>query len=448
MSGATFSDTAGTVLSLRFGEASLGPAATAILVLALAAASVSALHLWRIGRREDRHPQIQALLGPAPDRVDSGRTRRAHWYDRLGSGVAASRIVGIAEQQRLLEALAAAGIKGQGSLARFVAGKVCGALALAVLTWMLLEWRQWFAGIAALRVALLFAALMIGWRLPDIVLSRLAARRRLRLEDGLPDALDLLVISAEAGLSLDQAVEQVARTLHASNPVVAEEFGTTASEMQVLSSRGEALENLVRRTGLASLRSITATLNQAIRFGTPLAEFDAGARGGNAHGAAGASRRACRPSAGPADDPAGAVHFAGAVHGDRHAGGIAHHGRAEKCVRKPFLNRGTRLDWACTGGRTMPFDGVKSIDQRVAARIRARRVRVGMTQQQLAERIGVAFQQAHKYERGISRVTAGRLYYIATALQAPVDYFFAAEEGARTADGDAETPLTESGNDV
>jgi transcriptional regulator with XRE-family HTH domain len=95
----------------------------------------------------------------------------------------------------------------------------------------------------------------------------------------------------------------------------------------------------------------------------------------------------------------------------------------------------------------MPFDGVKSIDQRVAARIRARRVHVGMTQQQLAERIGVAFQQAHKYERGISRVTAGRLYYIAAALQTPVGYFFAAEEGARAADGDAEPPLVESGND-
>jgi transcriptional regulator with XRE-family HTH domain len=95
----------------------------------------------------------------------------------------------------------------------------------------------------------------------------------------------------------------------------------------------------------------------------------------------------------------------------------------------------------------MPFDGVKSIDQRVAARIRARRVRVGMTQQQLAEQIGVAFQQAHKYERGISRVTAGRLYYIAAALQAPVGYFFAAEEDARAADGDGEPPLTESDND-
>ena len=114
---------------------------------------------------------------------------------------------------------------------------------------------------------------MLGWRLPDIILSRLAARRRRRIEQGLPDALDLLVVCAEAGLSLDQAIEQVGRDLRTSNPEVAEEFATTAAEMRVLSDRGQALENLVHRTGLLNLRSITAMLRQAIRFGTPLAEF-------------------------------------------------------------------------------------------------------------------------------------------------------------------------------
>ena len=76
----------------------------------------------------------------------------------------------------------------------------------------------------------------------------------------------------------------------------------------------------------------------------------------------------------------------------------------------------------------MSSEGVKSIDRRVASRIRERRLEVGMTQQQLAELIGVAFQQAHKYERGISRITAGRLYYIAAALQTPVSYFFASAD--------------------
>jgi transcriptional regulator with XRE-family HTH domain len=70
------------------------------------------------------------------------------------------------------------------------------------------------------------------------------------------------------------------------------------------------------------------------------------------------------------------------------------------------------------------------IDLRVARRIRERRLRLGMTQQQLARRIGVAFQQAHKYEHGLSRVSAGRLYDIAAALEAPIEYFFAGEEPA------------------
>ena len=177
----------------------------------------------------------------------------------------------MAEQQRLLAVLAACGIKAHGSLATFVTSKLCGAFALAALTWFLMEWCALFASSTAISVALLLAGLMFGWRLPDLLLSRLAARRRLQLERGLPDALDLLVICAEAGLSVDQAIAEVSEDLRTSDPAVAEEFAITASEMRVLSDRSEALENLARRTGVASLRSVIATLNQTIRFGTPLA---------------------------------------------------------------------------------------------------------------------------------------------------------------------------------
>src|SRR5438132_5897093 len=103
---------------------------------------------------------------------------------------------------------------------------------------------------------MLIGALVFGWRLPDIVLARIAARRRQHIEQGLPDALDLLVISAEAGLSLDQAIEQAAHDMRAANPAVADEFAVTAAEMRVLANRSEALENMVRRTGLVSLRGI------------------------------------------------------------------------------------------------------------------------------------------------------------------------------------------------
>ena len=267
---ATLSETIAGYLRVQIGQASLGPEDTAILALAIAAALLSACHLWRIARREDRRDRLAALRGAATNRTVPAE--RLNWYARLGGIIAASPIVGMAEQQRLLAVLTACGIKAHGSLASFVASKVYGAFVVAALLWLSMEWCDLFSSLTAIRVALLIAALMIGWRMPDLFLSRFAARRRLQLERGLPDALDLLVICAEAGLSLDQAIEQVSEDLRSSNPAVAEEFAITASEMRVLSNRGEALENFARRTGVASLRSIIATLNQAIRFGTPLAQ--------------------------------------------------------------------------------------------------------------------------------------------------------------------------------
>jgi transcriptional regulator with XRE-family HTH domain len=73
----------------------------------------------------------------------------------------------------------------------------------------------------------------------------------------------------------------------------------------------------------------------------------------------------------------------------------------------------------------------QDVDRYIGARIRARRIMLGLTQQQMAELIGVTYQQAHKYEKGINRISAGRLYRIAQALGVEVSYFF---EGLQTAD--------------
>jgi transcriptional regulator with XRE-family HTH domain len=75
----------------------------------------------------------------------------------------------------------------------------------------------------------------------------------------------------------------------------------------------------------------------------------------------------------------------------------------------------------------------QDVDRHVGARVRERRIMLGLTQQQLADLIGVTYQQAHKYERGINRVSAGRLFEIAQVLSVPVNYFFdgLAEDGGR-----------------
>lgn len=262
-----------TYLAIRIGEMRFGPLDTCILVLALSAALLAAFNLRRIAQCEDRQKRLLDSLHRAPSpATESTRTTRPPWYQRLGTTVAATRIIGAAGQKRLLASLFAAGVKGDGHLATLIAGKACSGAAFVPLCWLLLEWRQFFLRAPSIRLVLLAGAFLLGWRCPEIALSRLAARRRVRLETGIPDALDLLVICAQAGLSLDHAVEQVGAVLSCSSRDVAEEFAATAAEMRVSAVRGQALENLAQRTGLMSLRSIVAALSQSINFGTPLAE--------------------------------------------------------------------------------------------------------------------------------------------------------------------------------
>jgi len=266
-------DAAQTYLAIRIGEVRFSPIETCILVIALATALLSAFKLWRIGHLEEREKRLHdALRSTLLYRTEPARTRRQPWYQRLGVAIAAAKIIGKAKQESLLAALSAAGIKGHDRLAGLIAGKVCGGAAFVALVWLLLEWRLFFVEAATFRLAALVCAFLLGWRCPEVVLSRLAARRHVRLERGMPDALDLLVICAEAGLSLDQAIEQVGHDLLSSSREIAEEFAATAAEIRVLPDRAQALENLALRTGISNFRSIIATLNQSLKFGTPLAE--------------------------------------------------------------------------------------------------------------------------------------------------------------------------------
>lgn len=116
------------------------------------------------------------------------------------------------------------------------------------------------------------AAVAAGAYLPELAVSNQAAKRRQALQKALPDALDLLVICAEAGLALDAALSRVAREAGPAAPELAEEFSLTALELGFLPERRMALENLAVRTGLPSLRGVVNTLSQAEKYGTPLSQ--------------------------------------------------------------------------------------------------------------------------------------------------------------------------------
>jgi tight adherence protein C len=125
-------------------------------------------------------------------------------------------------------------------------------------------------GFSRLTIAALGA--VAGAYLPMVLLKNAIKRRQIKLLKGLPDALDLFVICAEAGLSLDAAVSRVGREIGPSAPELADELGLTAIELGFLPDRREALNNLARRTAMPQVRGLVNTLVQTEKYGTPLAQ--------------------------------------------------------------------------------------------------------------------------------------------------------------------------------
>ncbi len=123
-----------------------------------------------------------------------------------------------------------------------------------------------------MRLVVCMGAVVIGAYGPEIFLKNTIARRKALLRKGLPDALDLLVICAEAGQSLDGALTRVSRELGKSFPDISDEIGLTAIELGLLPERRKALENLNRRTDLPGVRGVVNTLIQTEKYGTPLAQ--------------------------------------------------------------------------------------------------------------------------------------------------------------------------------
>ena len=115
------------------------------------------------------------------------------------------------------------------------------------------------------------AAAILGAYAPDVFVSNAAKKRQQLVHKGMPDALDLLVICAEAGLSLDAAMTRVANEMELACPPLADELGLTAVELGFLPERRKALENLTRRCPLPSMRGVVTTLMQTEKYGTPLA---------------------------------------------------------------------------------------------------------------------------------------------------------------------------------
>jgi tight adherence protein C len=165
--------------------------------------------------------------------------------------------------------LIAAGYRSESAATVVYGAKILSCIALIALA---IAVRDLMPASAILRNVLLVAAGWGGYLLPGFYLEHLVTARQERLRFGLPDALDLMVISVEAGLALDQAIQHVSRELFITHRDISEEFALVNLEMRAGKRRSEALRNLAERTNEKELRKLIAILIQTDKFGTSVAD--------------------------------------------------------------------------------------------------------------------------------------------------------------------------------
>lgn len=192
----------------------------------------------------------------------------ANFAERIADPISRLLPPSAATAKKLQKQLMQAGFRSHSAPAVYRATQFLLTLALPgalVLLWMALG-----RPLSGVTIPVLFA-LVAGFILPRFVLNRLMASRQLKITWGLADALDLMVITMEAGLGLNAAMLKVCEELRDVHPEISKEFELANLEIRVGRERSEALRNLADRSGVEDLNSLVGMLIQADRFGTSIA---------------------------------------------------------------------------------------------------------------------------------------------------------------------------------
>lgn len=180
------------------------------------------------------------------------------------------KVKNLTEQPELKRRLVRAGWRGPAPLITFTFLRLVLPLGAAGFAALLLFGSPNVHLPAMVRLLFCVGATLLGYYLPDILVSNAVSRRQQDIQRKFPDAVDLMVICVEAGLSLEAAFSRVADELGAEARAIAEEIALTTAELAFLNDRRQALENLAERTGTASIKSLVTSLVQSERYGTPL----------------------------------------------------------------------------------------------------------------------------------------------------------------------------------
>jgi len=244
----------------------------AVLVAIYAATTVRDPMQKRVKALNERREQLKAGIVASTSKRRKNITNRNEMADKVRGLLSSLKVLQEGQVIKAQTKLMQAGIRSKDLafvviFARLVLPIVIGGFAIIVVYGI-----DYFPAWGPIKkYGLVAAALILAYKAPDLWLKNKITKRTHAIRKGLPDALDLLVICAEAGLTVDAAFGRVARELGRAYPELGDEFALTSIELGFLTDRRFAFENLAKRIDLDSIRGVVTTMIQTEKYGTPLA---------------------------------------------------------------------------------------------------------------------------------------------------------------------------------
>lgn len=219
-------------------------------------------------REELRVKSREALIAAERDRKSIRKSNKGVWDD-IADKINLEKLMD-APQTR--GTLAKAGLRGQGPYLTYMFVRFFGPFILAAIgaiyTFVLVRGDMSLF----MKFGIPFGGFAAGYYLPTLVLKNMIEKRQQSIVKAFPDALDLLLICVESGMSIEAAFSRVAAEVGSQSSELAEEMGLTTAELSFLPDRSQAYENLAIRTDLPGVKAVTTSLIQAERYGTPVGQ--------------------------------------------------------------------------------------------------------------------------------------------------------------------------------
>jgi len=247
-------------------------ATLAVLVAIYAVATVRDPMAKRVKALNERREQLKAGITASTAKRRAKLVHQRDSTDFMRNMLQKLQVLQDDQLQVAQKKLAQAGIRSKDLAVAVIFGRMIIPIVVGVLAGFFLYFVRMYPDMSDFKRFGCFAgALILAYKAPDIYLKNAIGKRSTAIRKGLPDALDLLVICAEAGLTVDAAFARVAKELGRAYPELGDEFQLTAIELSFLTERRQAFENLANRVDLEALKGVVTTMIQTEKYGTPLA---------------------------------------------------------------------------------------------------------------------------------------------------------------------------------